>query len=124
MVYVILCFFCGLSAGGQAAGYILSILKGLGAGYLSAYAVKSGDIGCMLSYLPFEAISIVSVIMAARENIRMSRLISRRSFSDTESTGKGDLKLYFAKFAVITITAAAAAAVGGIASVLTGNIIK
>lgn len=124
MIYIVLCFFSGLSAPGQAVGFVLCVFKGMGAGFLSAWAVKSGDIRIAADILPFEAISIVTIILAARENIRMSRLISRRSFSDTESTGKGDLRLYFAKFAVIMLTGAAAAAVDGIIAAVTGNMIN
>lgn len=124
-IYVLLCFFCGLSAFGQPAGYALCLFKGLGAGYLAAYAMKSGSMGTALNILPFEAVSIVTVILGARENIRMSSLISRRTFgTDGGASDEGSLRLYLAKFALIMLTGIAAAAADALmASVFqTGNI--
>ena len=117
-IYVLLFFFGGLSAAGQPMGYILCFFKGLGTGYLAAYAacaMKSGDVCAALNILPFEAVSMVTVILGARENIRMSSYISGRSFGASgAASDEGSLRLYLAKFALILLTGIAAAAVRGL----------
>ena len=117
-IYVLLFFFGGLSAAGQPMGYILCFFKGLGTGYLAAYAacaMKSGDVCAALNILPFEAVSMVTVIFGARENIRMSSYISGRSFGASgEASDEGSLQLYLAKFALILLTGIAAAAMRGL----------
>ena len=117
-IYVLLFFFGGLSAAGQPVGYILCFFKGLGTGYLAAYAacaMKSGDVCAALNILPFEAVSMVTVILGARENIRMSSYISGRSFGASgAASDEGSLRLYLAKFALILLTGIAAAAVRGL----------
>lgn len=117
-IYVLLFFFGGLSAVGQPMGYILCFFKGLGTGYLAAYAacaMKSGDVCAALNILPFEAVSMVTVIFGARENIRMSSYISGRSFGALgEASDEGSLRLYLAKFALILLTGIAAAAMRGL----------
>ena len=117
-IYVLLFFFGGLSAVGQPMGYILCFFKGLGTGYLAAYAacaMKSGDVCAALNILPFEAVNMVTVIFGARENIRMSSYISGRSFGALgEASDEGSLRLYLAKFALILLTGIAAAAMRGL----------
>ena len=66
---------------------------------------------------------MAAVIFAARENIRMSRLISDRFFIPTENRGEGKdcFGLYIMKFGVITLLAAAAALADGLMAVISGN---
>ena len=77
--------------------------------------MKSGDGCAALNILPFEAVSMVTVIFGARENIRMSSYISGRSFGASgEASDEGSLRLYLAKFALILLTGIAAAAMRGL----------
>ncbi len=128
MLYVAICFFAGISSAGSVCGYLICLFKGMGAGYLSAELFSGGigaaDIGTALNILPFEAVSMAAVILAARENIRMSRLIFRRSFGNSEksSDSGGSLRLYLLKFGIIVLLAAGAALVDGVMAVITGNI--
>lgn len=118
-VYVGICFFGGFSSAGKPMAYLLCIFKGMGAGFLSACIFSGGisaaDPKTAADILPFEAMSIAVIIFAARENIRLSDLTSKRTFGSA-AEGQVDLKLYLTKFAVIMITAAGAAAIDGLLS--------
>ena len=127
MLYILLLFLGGTSPAGAFCGYFLCLFKGMGAGFLSAAVLRNGafsaDLREVINVLPFEAVSMAAVIFAARENIRMSRLISERLFIPTENRGEGKdcFGLYIMKFGVITLLAAAAALADGLMAVISGN---
>lgn len=127
MLYILLLFLGGTSPAGAFCGYFLCLFKGMGAGFLSAAVLRNGafsaDLREVINVLPFEAVSMAAVIFAARENIRMSRLISDRFFIPTENRGEGKdcFGLYIMKFGVITLLAAAAALADGLMAVILGN---
>lgn len=127
MLYILLLFLGGTSPAGAFCGYFLCLFKGMGAGFLSAAVFRNGafsaDLCEVINVLPFEAVSMAAVIFAARENIRMSRLISDRFFIPTENRGEGKdcFGLYIMKFGVITLLAAAAALADGLMAVISGN---
>lgn len=127
MFYILLLFLGGTSPAGAFCGYFLCLFKGMGAGFLSAAVLRNGafsaDLREVINVLPFEAVSMAAVIFAARENIRMSRLISDRFFLPTENRGEGKdcFGLYITKFGVITLLAAAAALADGLMAVISGN---
>ena len=127
MLYILLLFLGGTSPAGAFCGYFLCLFKGMGAGFLSAAVFRNGafsaDLREVINVLPFEAVSMAVVIFAARENIRMSRLISDRFFIPTENRGEGKdcFGLYIMKFGVITLLAAAAALADGLMAVILGN---
>lgn len=127
MLYILLLFLGGTSPAGAFCGYFLCLFKGMGAGFLSATVLRNGafsaDLREVINVLPFEAVSMAAVIFAARENIRMSRLISDRFFLPTENRGEGKdcFGLYIMKFGVITLLAAAAALADGLMAVISGN---
>lgn len=127
MLYILLLFLGGTSPAGTFCGYFLCLFKGMGAGFLSATVLRNGafsaDLREVINVLPFEAVSMAAVIFAARENIRMSRLISDRFFLPTENRGEGKdcFGLYIMKFGVITFLAAAAALADGLMAVISGN---
>lgn len=127
MLYILLLFLGGTSPAGAFCGYFLCLFKGMGAGFLSAAVLRNGafsaDLREVINVLPFEAVSMAAVIFAARENIRMSRLISDRFFLPTENRGEGKdcFGLYIMKFGVITFLAAAAALADGLMAVILGN---
>ena len=127
MLYILLLFLEGTSPAGAFCGYFLCLFKGMGAGFLSAAVFRNGafsaDFREVINVLPFEAVSMAAVIFAARENIRMSRLISDRFFIPTENRGEGKdcFGLYIMKFGVITLLAAAAALADGLMAVISGN---
>lgn len=127
MLYTLLLFLGGTSPAGAFCGYFLCLFKGMGAGFLSAAVFRNGafsaDLREVINVLPFEAVSMAAVIFAARENIRMSRLISDRIFIPTENRGEGKdcFGLYIMKFGVITLLAAAAALADGLIAVISGN---
>lgn len=127
MLYILLLFLSGTSPAGAVCGYFLCLFKGMGAGFLSAEIFRSGAFSAngaeVINVLPFEAVSMAAVIFAARENIRMSRLISERLFIPTENRGEGKdcFGLYIMKFGVITLLAAAAALADGLMAVISGN---
>lgn len=127
MLYTLLLFLGGTSPAGAFCGYFLCLFKGMGAGFLSAAVFRNGafsaDLREVINVLPFEAVSMAAVIFAARENIRMSRLISDRFFIPTENRGEGKdcFGLYIMKFGVITLLAAAAALADGLMAVISGN---
>ena len=127
MFYILLLFLGGTSPAGAFCGYFLCLFKGMGAGFLSAAVLRNGafsaDLREVINVLPFEAVSMAAVIFAARENIRMSRLISDRFFLSAENRGEGKdcFGLYIMKFGVITLLAAAAALADGLMAVISGN---
>lgn len=127
MLYILLLFLGGTSPAGAFCGYFLCLFKGMGAGFLSAAVFRNGafsaDLREVINVLPFEAVSMAAVIFAARENIRMSRLISDSFFLPTENRGEGKdcFGLYIMKFGVITLLAAAAALADGLMAVISGN---
>lgn len=127
MLYILLLFLGGTSPAGAFCGYFLCLFKGMGAGFLSAAVLRNGafsaDLREVINVLPFEAVSMAAVIFAARENIRMSRLISDRFFLPDENRGEGKdcFGLYIMKFGVITLLAAAAALADGLMAVISGN---
>ena len=127
MFYILLLFLGGTSPAGAFCGYFLCLFKGMGAGFLSATVLRNGafsaDLREVINVLPFEAVSMAAVIFAARENIRMSRLISDSFFVPTENRGEGKdcFGLYIMKFGVITLLAAAAALADGLMAVISGN---
>ena len=127
MLYILLLFLGGTSPAGAFCGYFLCLFKGMGAGFLSAAVLRNGafsaDLREVINVLPFEAVSMAAVIFAARENIRMSRLISDSFFLPTENRGEGKdcFGLYIMKFGVITLLAAAAALADGLMAVISGN---
>ena len=130
MLYILLLFLGGTSPAGAFCGYFLCLFNGMGAGFLSAAVFRNGafsaDITEVINVLPFEAVSMAAVIFAARENIRMSRLISDRLFVPSEGRGEGKdcFGLYIMKFGVITLLAAAAAAADGLMAVISGNMLR
>ena len=127
MLYVAICFFAGTSSAGSVCGYLLCLFKGMGAGFLSAEIFRSGlasvNLQAALNVLPFEAVSTAAVIFAARENIRMSRLISEKAFGNKNigADSSDCLRLYLMKFGVITILAVGAALIDGLLAVAAGN---
>lgn len=127
MLYILLLFLGGTSPAGTFCGYFLCLFKGMGAGFLSAAVLRNGafsaDLREVINVLPFEAVSMAAVIFAARENIRMSRLISDSFFLPDENRGEGKdcFGLYIMKFGVITLLAAAAALADGLMAVISGN---
>lgn len=127
MLYILLLFLGGTSPAGAFCGYFLCLFKGMGAGFLSAAVFRNGafsaDLREVINVLPFEAVSMAAVIFAARENIRMSRLISDRFFLPTENRGEGKdcFRLYIMKFGVITLLAVGAALIDGLMAVIAGN---
>lgn len=127
MLYTLLLFLGGTSPAGAFCGYFLCLFKGMGAGFLSAAVLRNGafsaDLREVINVLPFEAVSMAVVIFAARENIRMSRLISDSFFVSAENRGEGKdcFGLYIMKFGVITLLAAAAALADGLMAVISGN---
>lgn len=118
LIYLLLCFFAGLSLTGQPVGYILCLFKGMGAGFLSACIFQSTDYNTAVHLLPYEALSIVAVILAARECIRMSALALSRTFGNSEQTADGAFRLYVIKFIVIFAIAAATALLCTLLSIL------
>jgi len=126
MLYILLFFFGGLSSVGAVAAVLLCIFKGMGAGFIAYGVFGTGiwaaDMAELLNFLPFEAMSITAVIFAARENIRMSGLVSRRSFGGDKSASSEDaLRLYIMKFCIIALFAAFAAVIDGLMAVVSGN---
>lgn len=119
--YILVCFLCGLTAFGEPAGWLLCLFKGMGAGFLAAAALGT-DIKTALCTLPFEAAGLAALIPAARENIRMSRLIRERAFGKPEQSadGKECLRLYFLKFGIIAAAGACAALLDGLMSAAAG----
>ena len=121
MVYIILFFFGGLSSVGKPIAYLLCVFKGMGAGFLSACLFSAGvgsiDAAATAEILPFEAMSLAVVILAARENIRLSHITAKRTFAQAEGSG-ADISLYLKKFGVIIAAAAAVSAIDGLMSVL------
>ncbi len=116
---IVICFFCGFSSAGQPFGYIICILKGMGAGYISACVFSEGLEGInaqAAAALPFQIMGTAIVILAARENIRMSAVTASRTFGRSAANGKSGLKLYLAKFAVISAAALGAGLINAVIS--------
>ncbi|MGN1090702.1 MAG: stage II sporulation protein M [Huintestinicola sp.] len=118
-VYILICFFGGFSALGRPAAYLLVLFKGMGAGRLAACVIPdmAGNLSSAAVILPFEILGTAAVIFAARESIRLSALISQRTFGSGGEEVPADIGLYPAKFGVITAAAAAASVVDGLLSI-------
>ena len=117
--YILICFFGGFSSAGRPLAYFLCLFKGMGAGLLSAYILGEGLIltETAAGVLPFEVIGTASVILAARENIRLSEVTAKRTFGNSSGeNGQADIMLYLKKFGVIMLTSAAAALIDALLS--------
>ncbi|MGN0641730.1 MAG: hypothetical protein ACI4JJ_01170 [Huintestinicola sp.] len=119
MLFSFVCFLCGLSAWGSAAGYLIILFRGLGAGMVSAAAigltVGSGS-GAYVPLILFQALALTVILLSARESVRMSSVLAARMFgSDNSATEnkQADLRLYLLKFAVISLLGLAVAAADG-----------
>lgn len=117
--YILICFLGGFSSLGKPAACLLCFFRGMGAGFLSACVFSGGPGGISpktaADILPFEALSTAAVIFAARENICLSDITAGRTFGSPDGT-PADLKLYLAKFSVISFAAVLSATADGLLS--------
>lgn len=120
MLFVTACFLLGTSIISQPLLVLVPFLKGVGHGAVMALLYSRGDGGGVLIslvvILPAAAVTSLAVILAAREAIGMScRLLA------TALGGSGcaeSIKIYLARFLVLTLMTAAAAGIDGAAAIL------
>ena len=111
------CFLLGFSAVAQPAEAMVPFFFGTGFGALAAGMWKTGGALCAAAVIPGGIIAAFAVSVAAREAMRMSEAVFRRTFLPDEYT-PADVKLYIKKFLIILIIGAAASAADGVFSLL------
>ena len=111
------CFLLGFSAVAQPAEAVMPVFFGTGFGALAAGMWKTGGALCTASVLPGGMIAAFAVSVAAREAMRMSEAVFRRTLLPDEYT-PADVKLYIKKFMIILVIGAAASAADGVFALL------
>ena len=112
-VLVAVCFVCGFSAVMQPAEAAVPFFFGTGFGLASAQLCRdTASTGSFLMIVPGGVLSAAVLSFAAREAMRMSSAVFRRTFMPSEYE-PADFTLYLKKFALISAMAAGAAAVDG-----------
>ncbi|MGN0696352.1 MAG: hypothetical protein ACI4J5_06285 [Oscillospiraceae bacterium] len=111
------CFLLGFSAVAQPAEAMVPFFFGTGFGAFAAGMWKTGGIMCAAAAVPGGVISAFAVSVAAREAMRMSEAVFRRTFLPDEYT-PADVKLYIKKFMIILVIGAAASAADGVFTLL------
>lgn len=105
---LLICFFLGFSAISQPVEITIPIFRGLGLGASIAYIyVTYGIKGFLISLLliiPNAVISSISIIIAARESIKMSNMFTFFAISNNcENNMKSCIKLYLLKFVILFV---------------------
>ena len=105
---LLICFFLGFSAISQPVEITIPIFRGLGLGASIAYIyVTYGIKGFLISLLliiPNAVISSISIIIAARESIKMSNMFTFFAISNScENNMKSCIKLYLLKFVILFV---------------------
>ncbi len=109
-----ICFICGFSAVMQPLEAGVPFFFGTGLGLASAEICRSGEYAWgFLALMPGGVLSAAVLSFAARESMRMSSAVFRRTFMPAEYE-PADCLLYLKKFALISVMAAGAAAVDGL----------
>lgn len=108
----VMCFLLGFSAVSQPAEAIVPFFFGIGFGALISGMFSVGGAWLALSVIPGGIIAAFAVSVAAREAMRMSEAVFRRTFLPDEYT-PADAKLYIKKFIIILIIGGAASAADG-----------
>ncbi len=104
---LILQFFAGMFAFGQAFAVLTLIYRGAASGISAAFVYlvlgAKGFFAVLLTVLPFAASSAFLVILGARESIRLSGNIAKYSFLQGAESTPPDIRLYSVKFGVLLI---------------------
>lgn len=104
---LILQFFAGMFAFGQAFAIFTLIYRGAASGISAAiiYLVlgAKGFFAVMLTVIPFAASSAFLVILGARESVRLSGNIAKYSFFQSGGSAPPDIKLYSLKFGILLL---------------------
>ncbi len=104
---LILQFFAGMFAFGQAFAVLTLIYRGAASGISAAiiYLVlgAKGFFAVILTVFPFAASSAFLVILGARESVRLSGNIAKYSFLQSGGNTPPDIKLYSLKFGILLI---------------------
>lgn len=107
------CFALGFSAAGQPFEAIVPFFCGTGFGAAASELYSAeGIFPVIVLLMPGAAAAAAAVSVAAREAMRMSLAVCRRTFSKGDYT-PADIKLYLQKFLIITAMSAAAAVIDG-----------
>lgn len=115
-VLVGICFVCGFSAVMQPAEAAVPFFFGTGFGFCSAELCRTwNSAGTFLMMLPGGVFSAAVLSYAARESMRMSSAVFRRTFMPAEYE-PADFILYLKKFVLIFVMAACAAAADGLSA--------
>lgn len=111
------CFLLGFSAVAQPAEALVPFFFGIGFGALAVGMWDIGGAALTLSVIPGGIIAAFALSVAAREAMRMSEAVFRRTFLPDEYT-PADALLYIKKFIIILVIGAAASAADGVFAVL------
>lgn len=111
-----ICFLLGFSAVTQPAEAAVPFIFGTGFGYSAVSVMMTADSPAALaSMIPGAALSAAAIAAAARESMRMSIAVFRRTFF-TAQYEAANMKLYLQKFLIITAMSAAAAVTDGLSA--------
>ncbi len=104
---LILQFFAGMFAFGQAFAVITVIYRGAAAGISSSLAYlilgAKGSLAILLTIFPYAAVTAILIILGARESVRLSGQIARFSFFQAENIVLPDIRLYSLKFGILLV---------------------
>ena len=119
--FVLIAFLCGTSLVGVALVPLIICYKGFTIGLLSAmlYATYSlkGITFMVLLVIPYTIVSVIALLLAARESIGFSLLLVRLSMPKGTATSiYNDFKNYCARYLFLLIVLLAAAIVDAILS--------
>lgn len=104
---LILQFFAGMFAFGQAFAVLTLIYRGAASGISAAiiYLVlgAKGFLAVILTVFPFAVSSAFLVILGARESVKLSGNIAKYSFLQRGGSTPPDIRLYTLKFGILFI---------------------
>lgn len=104
-----ICFVLGFSAVGAPLEIFIPFFYGTGFGSAVCGMVRSGASEELFRLIPGSLIAVFTLALAARESMRMSGAVFRRTFLPNEYT-PADITLYIKKFFIIMMFGVFAAA--------------
>lgn len=117
IILTAVCFLLGFSAVGAPLEICVPFFYGVGFGAAAGGMIRTGCGTELVRFIPGGLIAVFTVALAARESLRMSGAVFRRTFLPDEYT-PADVALYVKKFFIIIIFGIFAAAADCIAAIV------
>lgn len=127
ILFLFIVFLSGFSAIGQPVGFITLFIKGLGLGSCISYFYLTysfqGLLYVLVIIVPSMLITLLALILSAKESIKLSNLIFS-TFTSENSVTITTLKLYIIKHLVLVIFLIASSILDGLFAILFADIFK